>query len=319
MVCSFYRQPGHKITKCQAPGAEEKRQELKEKREKRKSTSSESSPSSTPSLTSSPTDDASFNAEEAVFVVFDLETTGTNVNTDRIVQIAYEVWYKRKKIKSYSKIVASAMTSCAAAARVHGISLEQMSFGVTLRAALRHFCTTLRSYDSTVVLVAHNIKFDASILSRELARAQQEALSHDESISNMKIPLSLLCLDTLPLLSKTFPDLPTHKLGSVYQHLFHEELEGAHDAASDTAGLASILLHSAVFCNLDEQELYQTWEVFHRKADGLTVHRCRKEIFAAGCIDEDELSDVEQEQDESIDENMVSDNGDETVTTGNLQ
>ena len=196
MVCSFCRQPGHKITKCQAPGAEEKRQELKEKREKRKSTSSESSPSSTPSLTSSPTDDASFNAEEAVFVVFDLETTGTNVNTDRIVQIAYEVWYKRKKIKSYSKIVASAMTSCAAAARVHGISLEQMSFGVTLRAALRHFCTTLRSYDSTVVLVAHNIKFDASVLSRELARAQQEALSHDESISNMKIPLSLLCLDT---------------------------------------------------------------------------------------------------------------------------
>ena len=121
------------------------------------------------------------------------------------------------------------------------------------------------------------------------------------------------------MLRKTFPDLPTHKLGSVYQHLFHEELEGAHDAASDTAGLASILLHSAVFCNLDEQELYQTWEVFHRKANGLTVHRCRKEIFAAGCIDEDELSDVEQEQDESIDENMVSDNGDETVTTGNLQ
>ena len=321
MVCSHCRLPGHNITKCQAPGADEKRQESKNKKEKRKSTSPSSSSCS--SLLSPPSSGSvTFNLMDAAFVFFDLETTGTNVNTDRMVQIAYEVWHKRIIVKKKTQIISSALTSCPAAVRIHGITSDRMRFGVSLKVAMRDFCRTLMSFEDdghSVVLVAHNLRFDATILSRELARAQQEALSERESISNMKIAPSLFCLDTLPLLRRTFPDLENHRLGTVYRHIFQKDLEGAHDAAADTAGLACIVNHSTVFCNLETASLYETWELYHRKADGLTLHRCREEIFAAGDIGEDELSDIEEQQDDEgvVHEELVLENEDEeTVTSG---
>ena len=240
---------------------------------------------------------------DAAFVFFDLETTGTNVNTDRMVQIAYEVWHKRIIVKKKTQIISSALTSCPAAVRIHGITSDRMHFGVSLKVAMRDFCRTLMSFEDD----GHSVVL-----------AQQEALSERESISNMKIAPSLFCLDTLPLLRRTFPDLENHRLGTVYRHIFQKDLEGAHDAAADTAGLACIVNHSTVFCNLETASLYETWELYHRKADGLTLHRCREEIFAAGDIGEDELSDIEEQDDEGVvHEELVLENEDEeTVTSG---
>ena len=76
-----------------------------------------------------------------------------------------------------------------------------------------------------MLLFPKTFNVDATILSRELARSQQEALHNRESIASLKISVSMLCLDTLPLLRKVFPDVENHSLSMIYAHLFQGEFE----------------------------------------------------------------------------------------------
>ena len=177
-----------------------------------------------------------------MYFFFDTETTGLPINWDapiddfenwpRLVQIAWLIYDEdANSIERYCSIIQpEGFRIPADAAAVHGITTE-MAYdqGVPLIDVLEEFTKKINQCQG---IVAHNISFDEKIIKCELLRKD---ILHTFDIKKKFCTM---------LSSVNLCKLPSHrgykwpKLIELYQILFKEEFEGAHDALVDVEACA---------------------------------------------------------------------------------
>ena len=160
------------------------------------------------------------------FTVFDVETTGMSPANDRIVELAAIRVEAAGPRPGFPPRTPPGRPIPAAATAVHHISDEMVSTAPRFKEAVRGFLKLAE--EST--LVAHNALFDLGFLQESLARTG--------------LPLwSGKTLDSLRLLRKTHPGLPSYSLQSLraYFQLPSEKGMNAHRAGADVEWTVKVL------------------------------------------------------------------------------
>ena len=164
--------------------------------------------------------------EDAEFVVFDLETTGTKLPPARITEIgAYRVRNGRV-LGKFHTLVNPEMAVPPFITRLTGID-DDMLRDAPLFADVAH---ELLEFIGDSILVAHNSGFDMRFLNYEIGR-----VFPDYRLANP-------CLCTVKLSRKLLPDIVNHKLKTVAEH-YAIDLTNHHRAAADAHATAHIFVN----------------------------------------------------------------------------
>ncbi len=157
------------------------------------------------------------------YVAFDLETTGTDAETDRIVEFCFiELDADLNELGRWSSLVNPEMAMSKEVVEIHGITDEM----VADKATFATHAGRIQRLTSDAVLIAHNHRFDVSFLHNELVRAGQPGLAVEHP-----------CIDTLQIERQ----VNSHRLGHMYERYTGESLEGLHRSEADTAATVEVL------------------------------------------------------------------------------
>ena len=159
-------------------------------------------------------------------VVFDVESTGVDVNKDEIVQIAA---IKLRSDGSYDKFEEFLRPSkpVGDSQKVHGFSDEFLKEkGIDPKEGLEKFLDFIED----TVIVGHNVQYDLSILKSQLYRLDMKGYKIKDFY------------DTLDMARKLFPDLPNHKLSTLSDYIGVSQPPD-HNAMNDILATKDILLH----------------------------------------------------------------------------
>lgn len=157
-------------------------------------------------------------------IFFDLETTGTSVTSDRIVEFSYIKVYPDGHEESKSRRINPEMPIPAASTAVHHITDEDVKDEPTFRQVAK---ALLEIFDGSDIAGYNSNKFDVPLLIEEFARA---GLNFD--ISDRKF------IDV----QNIFHKMEQRTLVAAYRFYCGKELEGAHAAANDTRATYEVLL-----------------------------------------------------------------------------
>ncbi len=160
-------------------------------------------------------------------VVFDTETTGLDTKNDDIIQIAAVEIVKGKHGKSFECYFATDK-DLSPTQTIHNISNEHLANKATDK---KEGLSAFLDFISNDALLAHNIRYDYSILNSNLLRVGLDTV--DKEVN------SLFC--TL-ILTRQLCKLPSYKLGNILTSL---DLEGdnSHDAMDDTKATVNLALY----------------------------------------------------------------------------
>ena len=163
------------------------------------------------------------------FAVVDLETTGVDPTSDRIVQMAAIIVDGTGKIiESFDTIVKpeNPHEYVHGAEHIHGITPEQVAAGMPLGDALRQ----LMSLSHGKHFTAHNARFDIGFL-----HAESERMGIDLAVEHF--------IDTLNLARRVDSERTRkHSLEALCLH-YGIERERAHEARADATATAELLIH----------------------------------------------------------------------------
>lgn len=160
-------------------------------------------------------------------VFIDIETTGLDPRRGhRIVEIGAIAMVNNQMISEYHNLVQVDYLIPRHVSEIHGITddmLNNQPLPEQVYPELNHFI----QYS---LLIAHNAKFDVSFLRHEFDRL------------NLSFNNRSIC--TLTISRRHHPNLPNHKLGTVYKHLIGEQPADAkrHRALDDARMVAAIWL-----------------------------------------------------------------------------
>ncbi len=154
---------------------------------------------------------------------FDLETTGINIVTDRIVEISIvKVMVNGEVIKKTQRINPT-IPIPTESSLIHGIYDEDVKDAPTFKSMAKEFAKFLEGSD----LAGFNVlKFDIPVLVEEFLRADI-----DFDTSNRKV------VDV----QRIFHMMEKRNLSSAYKFYCHKNLENAHSAEADTIATMEIL------------------------------------------------------------------------------
>ena len=156
-------------------------------------------------------------------VFFDLETTGTDISKDRIVEICYiKVMPDGSEIE-YSKRVNPEMHIPEGASAVHGIYDEDVKDCPVFKEIAREIANDFEGCD---VAGFNSNRFDLPLLAEEFLRAQV-----DIDLSRLR------AIDVQVLYHKREP----RTLSAAYKFYCGAELENAHSALADTRATYEVL------------------------------------------------------------------------------
>ncbi|TQV63791.1 MAG: 3'-5' exonuclease [Sulfurovum sp.] len=126
------------------------------------------------------------------YVLFDTETTG-NTQEDRIIQIGAMIVAQNGAVESYDELCFSEVPIKLEAMEVHNITPDLIASKGDFKST--HFYQKLHTLnENSNYLIAHNIKFDLSMLEKE------------GFVNNMKI------IDTLRCAKHLYNDSPYHRI-----------------------------------------------------------------------------------------------------------
>lgn len=155
---------------------------------------------------------------------FDLETTGTNVAKDRIVEIAILKIFPNGNKESKTWLVNPEMTIPDEVVAIHGISNEKVANEPTFRELSKEIYTIIKDSD----LGGFNSdRFDIPLLAEEMLRAEIDF--------DMK---NTVAVDVQTIFHK----MEKRTLGAAYQFYCGKDLKDAHSAAADTNATFEVLL-----------------------------------------------------------------------------
>ena len=156
-------------------------------------------------------------------IFFDLETTGTDISKDRIVEICYiKVWPDGKEVE-YTKRINPEMHIPEGASAVHGIYDADVKDCPTFKEVAREIANEFEGCD---VAGFNSNRFDLPLLAEEFLRAQV-----DIDLSRLR------AVDVQVLYHKREP----RTLSAAYKFYCGENLEDAHSALADTRATYEVL------------------------------------------------------------------------------
>lgn len=179
----------------------------------------------------------------SVLIFYDTETTGTQIDKDRVIEIAA---YNSSTKESFVTYVNPEIPVPEESSKIHGITTAMVSSAPTFPEAYHNF---KQFCGSASILVAHNNdNFDLPLFQKECQRYSLE-------------PLNLRTIDSLKWAKKYRPDLPKHNLQYLRQVYGFAENQ-AHRALDDVITLHKVF--SALVGDLNpEQILALLEESFH--------------------------------------------------------
>lgn len=161
-------------------------------------------------------------------VVYDVESTGTDTTTDRIIQIAAIRIDRNGEILEKFERFINPGTSVGDSFHVHGFSDEDLQeCGEEAVTVLNAF----KEFSHNRIIVGHNVNYDVSILNHELAR------------HNLGEPHFKAVYDTLDIFRRFYPNLENHKLGFL-ANKFPINHEPTHNAMDDIKATAQLLIYA---------------------------------------------------------------------------
>ena len=155
-------------------------------------------------------------------IVLDFETTGLNTQKDRIIEIGAVKLWNGQVVDSYGTLVNPGCVLPPKIVEITHITDQMLRDAPTAEQAVPE----LLKFMDGCPIAAHNAKFDCAVLESELKR--------------QGIEYTVPRLDTLTLSRKLYPDLKSHRLGSVCKRL-GVSLKDAHRAVNDAAATAQCL------------------------------------------------------------------------------
>ncbi len=156
--------------------------------------------------------------------VFDLETTGTDIVDDRIVEISVVRMMPDHSITTKTQLINPQMPIPLASSLVHGIYDDDVKDAPTFRQVAKDLS---RLFDGCDLAGFSIIKFDVPILVEEFLRVEV-----DFELKNKRL------IDA----QRIFHLMEKRNLSAAYKFYCHKELEDAHSAEADTAATLEIIL-----------------------------------------------------------------------------
>ena len=154
---------------------------------------------------------------------FDLETTGVNITTDRIVEISILKVFPNGKEESKTWLVNPTVNIPAEVTAIHGISNEDVVDKPTFKEVSKDIYNMIKDSD----LGGFNSnRFDIPLLVEELLRAEIDF--------DMK---NRVAIDVQTIFHK----MEQRTLSAAYKFYCNEELVGAHGAEADTKATYEVL------------------------------------------------------------------------------
>jgi DNA polymerase-3 subunit epsilon len=202
-------------------------------------------------------------------VFFDLETTGVNIATDRIVEIAVLKVFPNGNKESKTWLVNPEMEIPQGSIDVHGITNEKVALEPTFKELAKEVSEMMLGCD----LAGFNSnRFDIPLLAEELMRA-----GIDFDMKGRK------AIDVQVIFHKK----EQRTLGAGYKFYCGKELEGAHGAAADTNATYEILKAQLdTYADLENSVAalseFSTHGVRADFAGFILVNDAQQEIFSFG-------------------------------------
>ena len=156
-------------------------------------------------------------------IFFDLETTGTDISKDRIVEICYIKVMPDGREMEYTKRINPEMHIPDGASAVHGIYDADVKDCPTFKEVAREIANEFEGCD---VAGFNSNRFDLPLLAEEFLRAQV-----DIDLSRLR------AIDVQVLYHKREP----RTLSAAYKFYCGENLEDAHSALADTRATYNVL------------------------------------------------------------------------------
>ena len=163
------------------------------------------------------------------FIAFDVEATGLDTHTDRIIEIGAVLFEKGAAVRTFGTLVNAHVDIPSRITELTGITSDMLAAAppeAEVYPALLDFLGDAAS--GQTFLCAHHARFDLDILRHNLVR-----LGHDADIRYV---------DTLPLSWKYLAKAPNHKQPTLAEYL-HIDVGQAHRAADDARVCGQIFLH----------------------------------------------------------------------------
>ena len=158
-------------------------------------------------------------------IFFDIETTGVNTTTARIVQIAAIKVMQDGTMIEKDILVNPQVQIPKEASDIHGITNEM----VADKPTFKQLAKSIASFFEGCVIAGYNSdSYDVVILAAEFERA---GVNFD--FSNVTF-LDMLKIERL---------VNSHKLGDTYKRYTGEELDGAHNALNDVRATLAVFEH----------------------------------------------------------------------------
>lgn len=156
-------------------------------------------------------------------IVVDVETTGMSVSRGgRVIEIGAVAVEQGQVVAEFDTLIDSGAAISYGAFRVHGISDEMLAG----KPAPQDVWQWFREFAGVSPLVAHNAPFDSTFVRHELG------------LLGLVLPNQWHC--TVRLARRLLPQLPNHKLDTVYRYLFGSLPEGVNrHRALDDARMAA--------------------------------------------------------------------------------
>ena len=165
-------------------------------------------------------DVATLALEDAPYVVFDLETTGTSASKSGITELGAVKLAGGEVVDEFSTLVNPGMPITPFVVRLTGITNAMVAEAPSVEEILPAF----EEFVEGAVLVGHNVQFDCSFVTT----ARGEALPNH-------------VLDTLKLARTLVPGLRRYRLGSLAGHFGVRQVPN-HRALSDAAATAEVFV-----------------------------------------------------------------------------
>lgn len=200
---------------------------------------------------------------------FDLETTGTNVARDRIVEISILKVYPNGNKESRTWLVNPEMTIPDEVIAVHGISNEKVANEPTFKELAKEIFNIIKDCD----LAGFNSdRFDIPLLAEEMLRADI-----DFDLKNM------LSVDVQTIFHK----MEKRTLAAAYKFYCDKDLTDAHSAEADTSATYEVLLsqldrYPELENNVKKLAEFSTHRKFADFAGFISFNEEDEEIFSFG-------------------------------------
>lgn len=168
-----------------------------------------------------------YNNDEPI-IVFDVESTGTDVTEDEIIQIAaIKIDKDGEIIETFERFIKPSK-SVGKSSLVHNFTDEFLSEnGEDKKIVFNDFM----NFSKDALIIGHNVNYDISILNSELERC------------NMSKPQFKGVYDTLDIYRRFYPNLHNHKLETLSKE-FQIKHSPSHNALDDVKATAYLLVYA---------------------------------------------------------------------------